>query len=392
MGWFRFVRILAMLLVAVGVFAGVAHALDFEAEEEPGFTGTAYAPVAEVGQDYMYEIGTAGRCFPHDVEIDLRSSPRDAFPPGLTLRRVDEDTYVVEGNPTRPGDYRVWLIARDQCGTQPAELEFVFHVRDRTWAITTQSLPPAAAGSPYSFTLQAGGTTATTSTTWELVGGSLPAGLTLAPNGVISGTPNAPGSSTFTVRATGAAPFVGNRYHTRELTLTVAQALSATLSGTLAEVGVRVRSTLVAAGGQGPYTWAASSLPPGLTLGTDGTISGVPTRAGTYTVAARLTDAGGNTVNVEARLVIRAHVRITTSRLKNAVARRAYRARIAVRGGVGGLRWAITRGALPRGLRLGVTTGTITGKASRAGTFRVTVRVRDALGATSTRRLVLRVR
>jgi large repetitive protein len=387
---FRFVWIVTLLVVGVGVFAGVAHALDFEAEEEPGFTGTAYAPVAEVGQDYSYEIGTAGRCFPHDVEIDLRSSPRDAFPPGLTLRRVDEDTYVVEGNPTRAGDYRVWLIARDQCGTQPAELEFVFHVRERTWAITTQSLPTAAAGSPYSFTLQAGGT-ATTSATRELVGGSLPAGLTLAPNGMISVTPNAPGSSTFTVRAIGAAPFAGN-HDTRQLTLNVAQALSATLSGTVAEVGVRVRSSLVAAGGVGPYTWATSSLPPGLTLGTDGTRSRVPTRAGTYTVAARLTDSAGNTVDVEARLVVRAHVRITTSRLKSAVAQRAYRARIGVRGGVGGLRWAITRGSLPRGLRLVATTGTIVGKPSRAGTFRVTVRVRDALGATSTRRLVLRVR
>lgn len=387
----RFAFVLALTVAAFGALSGVAQALDFEAEEQPGFTGTAYATPAEVGQDYEYEIETAGRCFPHDVEIDTRSSPSDAFPPGLTMHREGPNSFEVEGIPTRAGRYGVWLIARDQCGTQPAELEFIFDVRERTWAITTSAVRAAAAGAPYSFQLEAGGQTAATST-WQLVAGSLPAGLALAPNGVISGTPTAVGSSTFTVRATGTVPFQGNRYDTRQFTINVTQALTATLSGTLAEVGVPIRSTLVAAGGQGPYTWAASSLPPGLTLGADGTLAGRPTRAGSYTVAARLTDAGGNTVNVEERLVVRPRVQIATSRLKTAVAQRAYRVRIAVRGGAGGLRWSITRGSLPRGLRLGATTGTIAGKASRAGTFRVTVRVRDALGATSTKRLVLRVR
>src|SRR6185295_9621958 len=47
--------------------------------------------------------------------------------------------------------------------------------------------------------------------------------------------------------------------------------------------------------------------------------------------------------------------------------------------------------ALPRGLKLGATTGTITGVPASAGTFRITVRVRDARGAVSTETLVLRV-
>lgn len=388
----RFRWVLALLIVGAAVFAGAAYALDFEAEEEPGFTGTAYAPAAEVGQEYEYDIGTDGGCLPHDVEIDTRSSPRDAFPPGLTFVREGPDEHAVVGIPTRAGHYRVWLIARDQCGTQPAELEFVFDVRERTYFISTQSLPAAAAGSPYSVQLQAGSSRVQTTNTWQLISGSLPAGLTMNANGLISGTPTAAGSSSFTVRATGSAPFEGNRHDTRQFTLVVNQALAARLNGTLAEVGIRVRSSFAATGGQAPYTWTATSLPPGLTLQPDGTISGAPTRAGTQTISARLTDASGATTTVEATLVVRPRLQITTRRLKAAVAGRAYRMRIGIRGGVGGLRWSVTRGPLPRGLRLGATTGTIAGRPSREGTYRVTFRVRDAFGATSTRRLVLRVR
>jgi hypothetical protein len=65
----------------------------------------------------------------------------------------------------------------------------------------------------------------------------------------------------------------------------------------------------------------------------------------------------------------------------------AYRARLAVRGGVGPLTWS---GALPRGLKLSKS-GTITGAPASAGTFRLRVRVRDSLGASSTKTLLLRV-
>lgn len=46
----------------------------------------------------------------------------------------------------------------------------------------------------------------------------------------------------------------------------------------------------VAAGGTTPYTWTASGLPPGLTLGTNGVISGKPTTKGSYVVSYTVTD------------------------------------------------------------------------------------------------------
>jgi len=52
--------------------------------------------------------------------------------------------------------------------------------------------------------------------------------------------------------------------------------------------------TLSASGGTAPYTWSASGLPAGVTIGaTTGTVSGTPTTAGTYNVTATATSSGG---------------------------------------------------------------------------------------------------
>ena len=53
--------------------------------------------------------------------------------------------------------------------------------------------------------------------------------------------------------------------------------------------------TLSATGGTTPYTWSATGLPPGVTIGsTTGTVSGTPTTAGTYNVTATATGSGGS--------------------------------------------------------------------------------------------------
>ena len=60
-------------------------------------------------------------------------------------------------------------------------------------------------------------------------------------------------------------------------------------------VGVPYRATLDAAGGNTPYTWGIStgSLPPGLTLTTSGTISGIPIASGTYGFTVMVSAPGG---------------------------------------------------------------------------------------------------
>jgi hypothetical protein len=375
---FRFLRILAVLAFVVGAFAGVAQALDFDDEDpEP--------PHAEVGMVYSYEIGTHAGCLPHRLEV--RSGN---LPPGLSIRRIDLDTHVVEGVATEAGIFSAWIHLLD-CDNHSAETLFTFDVWPRRWGIATQSLKPAAVGSAYSAALEGSGLPS--DVTWEVTSGALPAGLTLSPSGTISGTPTATGSSTFTVKATAREKNFGpTRIDSRGFTLNVLQPLSAKISRSTAEAKVRFQATLQAAGGQSPYTWSATGVPPGLTVGTDGVINGVPARTGSFTFTARVVDADGAAKDTQVRLVVRPRLAIGTKFLPAATAGRAYRAKIATLGGVEGKRWAIVRGALPRGLKLGVTSGTITGAPSSSGSFRITLRVRDALGAVATKALVLNVR
>jgi large repetitive protein len=375
---FRFIRVLALAAALAAVFAGVARALDFDDEDPEPFRG-------EVGMVVEYEIGTHAGCLPHRLEI-----LSGQLPPGTKLRWVgskppDSTTHVVEGVLTQGGTFSAWLAVRD-CDNRSSEALFTFEVGPRRFSIATPSLPAAAMGAPYSATLQTSGVDS--NTTWKVTAGSLPAGLALSKDGVISGTPTAGGSSTFTVEATGVAKdFSGTRVDTKQLTVNVV-ALAATLSRPTAEAGVPFRASLVGSGGQAPYRWSATGAPAGLTVAADGTLSGTPKRAGSYTFGAHVVDATGAESTLQMRLVVRPRLVISAKRLPPAKAGHAYLAKVATRGGLGPFRWS-ARG-LPPGLKL--VAGTISGKAPAARTARVTLRIRDALGAVATKTLVLTVR
>lgn len=375
---FRFVQVLILLGVMAGAYAGVARALDFD-DEDPA------PPHPEVGLVYHYEIGTHAGCLPHRLSIGAGQ-----LPPGLQLTQLNDHTGLVSGMATEPGVFTAWIYLRD-CANKSAETPFKFEVYVRRWGISTASLPAAATGSPYSFKLQATGIPSTV--TWEISGGALPGGLTLSNDGTISGTPTGSGAATFTIKGTAQstdASSPGTRIDSHQFTLNVAGQLSATLSRRVAEVGVSVQSSLAAAGGTAPYTWsAATGLPAGLQLGSNGALTGVPTRSGVFTVTAHVVDAGGSAKDVQVRLVVRPRLAIATKLLPSATAGHAYRAQVKIRGGAGGLQWS-ARGA-PAGIRINAVTGRLSGSPRTSGAFRVTIRVRDALGAVSAKTLSLSV-
>src|SRR6478736_1176329 len=267
----RFLRILAVLLVLGGAFAGVARALDFD-DEDP-------EPVRiEVGWVLNYKIGTHAGCLPHHVVI-----LGGTLPPGLALSQVDDHTALVSGVPTQEGEWNVWLAVKD-CENRSAETLFTFDVSHRSYAILTPSLPAAVAGSPYEFKLQAGDHP-TRFAEWKITSGSLPAGLSINPNdGVISGTPTATGASTFTVTVIGNGDDGNLRTDLKQFTLNVATAIAVSSSVRPAEVGIPVRSSLGATGGTPPYTWTATGLPAGVTVSSNGTLAGVPRQAGSFPI------------------------------------------------------------------------------------------------------------
>ena len=118
-----------------------------------------------------------------------------ALPPGLSLTPAGSKATFIGGKPTVAGDYTFTLQAASAAGNF-MQKQFTISII----AIANDSnLPVGASGSDYSVTLQVTGTT-TGALTWAVTDGSLPDGLSLdSVTGVISGTPNANGSSTFTV-------------------------------------------------------------------------------------------------------------------------------------------------------------------------------------------------
>jgi hypothetical protein len=91
---------------------------------------------------------------------------------------------------------------------------------------TSGSLPAAIVGVPYSFTFTSVGGNGTIN--WMYTG-TLPTGLTLSPSGLLSGTPSAAGSFTFTVTATDGSPTPETS--TQSITMTVVRRATATTVG-----------------------------------------------------------------------------------------------------------------------------------------------------------------
>lgn len=372
----RLLLVSAVAALLVAVVVGVASALDAEGERLPD---------AIVGVPYEADLEASGGCIPYTFMHDS-----GYLPPGL---RVDPNpTYSrgkLEGTPTASGWWNFYLEVTDICGSKPSQEVWSIYIHPAL-VITTTTLPPALLGRPYSASLTADSGDPSI-LQWSLAGGSLPAGLTLAGNGAISGTPTAAGTATFVANV-----HDGNiRTTTKQLTITVGTQLQAAATSLpRGEAGVGYSAKLSATGGFTPYRWSVASgtLPPGLRLDPgSGLIAGRPTAAGAYALRFTVTDATGSTGETAGTLNVAARLTIATRALRPAEVGTSYRAALRARGGIRPVRWTVASGALPPGLRLDRTADVLAGTPRRAGTFRFTLRATDPLRGTDTQRLALTV-
>jgi hypothetical protein len=110
---------------------------------------------------------------------------------------------VVAGVPTSFGSFTASVKAADSWDPSRAVvLSTTITVAPLPLAISTTTLASGTVRQAYTATLAATGGTG--STTWSLAGGTLPSGLALGANGVVSGTPTTAGTFAFTVQASDA--------------------------------------------------------------------------------------------------------------------------------------------------------------------------------------------
>ncbi len=151
-----------------------------------------------------------------------------------------------------------------------------------------------------------------------------------------------------------------------------------------ARIGEPYSSTFAVTGGVEPYTFALVGLPGGMNFNTTtGTITGTPgVIHDGYTLELTVTDSGSPVQQVVELLTLRVKppaVRITTTQLPDGTVGVAYSASLLSEGGLPPLKWSITAGVLPDGLRLNRDLGVIVDTPTSAGnwTFEITVTDND---------------
>jgi len=305
------------------------------------------------------------------------------LPVGLTLSSEG----AISGSPSAAGTYSFSARATDSAAVAASQ-QFTIVIATGLVISSTSILPGAIVGTAYSQTLQAAGGTAPY--TWTLISGSLPTGLSLAASGVISGTPAAVGSSSFTAGVTDSV----SHQSSQQMSIAVELRPGITTS-TLpnAVAGVAYSQALSASGGTPPYSWsiASGALPNGLSLSAAGTISGTPSAGGIFTFTVELTDNVQVTSTKALSITVAATISISTApSLPAGTVGASYSETLTAVGGTAPYTWTLTSGGLPPGLTLSPS-GTITGTATAAQTATFILQVKGATAATASQQFTLAI-
>jgi prepilin-type N-terminal cleavage/methylation domain-containing protein len=322
------------------------------------------------------------------VPVSLQLTAAGGAPPGtwagsgLPTGVSISSAGLISGTPSAAGTYAVTVTTTDSVG--------FFGTAAFTWTInalptlTNPGSQTTAGGTAVSLAISRAGGTApfTWSVTapgpWGATG--LPAGLSInASTGVISGTSTTAGSA-------------------KDVTVTVtdsfAKSASVTFTWTIPPVQIQTPAAqtsaagtavtplqIVASNGIPPYSWSASGLPPGLSIGSTGQITGSPTTGGAYNATVTVTDAGGGTASTSSfTWTVTSQPDITgPSGARSSVSGEVISVQFTVSGGRTPYTWAATN--LPAGLTMS-SAGLISGTITSGTRYIATVTVTDGGGAT----------
>lgn len=218
---------------------------------------------------------------------------------------------------------------------------------------------------------------------YRVLSGGLPPGLTLSKDGTISGTPTTPGGYGFYVELSDenppSQPWCRPETAERDFTINVIAGLTIEQASVpTGTVGTAYALKLTASGG-GTQQWALAggTLPPGVALSGDGTLSGTPTTKGDFLFSVKVADGPRNNTR-QYTLAVRDALRVAEITVPPAEVGKAFSLKPTASGGTESYTWSLPQGTvLPSGLTLDAATGTIAGIPLAAGTFALPLTVTD---------------
>jgi hypothetical protein len=302
-----------------------------------------------------------------------------------TAPTVNASGVVAISNAGAPGNHVITVQATDNCGTT-TNTSFTLNVACPTITLAPAPvggiLPDGAPGVAYGQQFSASGGAASYAFAVSSGNNTLPGGLTLSGAGLLSGTPTAAGTFTFTVQATDQNNCTGSRQYT--VTITCPAITLPTLPNGTA--GTAYNQT-VAASPAGTYSYAVTlgSLPAGLSLNaSSGAITGTPTGNGSFNFTITASSGGAGACSGSRQYTLEIGCTITLPTLPNATAGNSY-SQSAAATPAGTYTYSLTQGSLPSGLTLNIQSGLLSGMPTVTGTYNFTIQAQTAGGCSTTR-------
>ena len=362
--------------------------ITFNVKNSAGSDSTTLDLTIKLSINGTFKNGTVGGHYYDYVTVSGGTSPYtwtktsdSDLPSGIYVFPSNSKCYL-EGDTTQTGTYTLYLKVTDKYGYSSDTTKFTIVINPATATapkITTPSLPDGQVDKAYSAQVKA---TGTTPITYKMTGA--PSGLSINEStGAITGTPSSSGEFRVSITAKNSA---GS--DSAKLTLNVKESSPFDVGDTFASATAKQKysASITVTGGTLPIKrqLVKGTLPPGLKLKHSGrvtTLSGTPSKAGTYEFTLKATDKNNLTVEKTFSISVSPALSLTGT-LANTGIGQTYSKTLTISGGAEPYTFSYS-GKIPSGLKLthSGSSLTLSGEPDTKGKYTFKINVTDGNGA-----------